>query len=129
MLIDGLVLSAIGSALNVATGTSRKRFSDPITPTEIGDEIGLIIGEIFLAWFYSALQESSKFQATLGKRALGLVRTNLKGKPIGFGRATRRHFGKFISALPLFAGFIMAAFTEKKQALHDRMAGTLIVRK
>ena len=55
--------------------------------------------------------------------------TDLDGKRIGFGQATGRHFGKIISALPFGVGFIMAGFTEKKQALHDLMAGTLVVRR
>ena len=46
---------------------------------------------------------------------------------IGFGKATGRHFGKFISGIMLFAGFIMVAFTQKKQGLHDIMAGCLVV--
>jgi uncharacterized RDD family membrane protein YckC len=82
-----------------------------------------------LQWLYFSLMESSAWQATLGKKALGLEVTDLEGRRISFGRATGRYFGKILSALTLFIGFLMAGFTEKKQALHDMLAGTLVLRK
>ncbi len=80
-------------------------------------------------WIYFAWMESSTWQATLGKKALGLEVTDLWGRRIPFGRATARFFGKIISSFILLIGFIMAGFTEKKQALHDIIAGTLVLRK
>ena len=82
-----------------------------------------------LNWLYYALLESSAWQATLGKKALGLEVTDMQGLRIRFGRATGRFFAKIISSIILFMGFIMAGFTEKKQALHDMIAGTLVIRK
>jgi uncharacterized RDD family membrane protein YckC len=84
---------------------------------------------VVLQWLYYALLESSAWQGTLGKKALGLEVTDLDGNRISFGRATGRFFAKFISALTLMIGYIMAGFTEKKQALHDMIAGTLVIRK
>ena len=80
-------------------------------------------------WLYNALMESSSKQATLGKMALGLVVVNPKGKRLSFARATGRFFSKFLisSILTIGVGYILAAFTEKKQALHDMIAGTLVV--
>ena len=80
-------------------------------------------------WLYYGLMESSRFQGTLGKMAVQIKVTDLDGNRIGFGRASGRHFAKIVSAIILFAGFIMVAFTEKKQGLHDIMAGCLVVRK
>jgi uncharacterized RDD family membrane protein YckC len=82
-----------------------------------------------LNWLYYALLESSAWQATLGKKALGLEVTDMQGMRISFGRATGRFFAKIISGIILFIGFIMAGFTERKQALHDMIAGTLVIRK
>jgi uncharacterized RDD family membrane protein YckC len=79
-------------------------------------------------WLYFALMESSRWQGTVGKRLLGIRVTGMDGNRIGFGRATGRYFGKIISALILCIGFMMAGFTERKQALHDMIAGTLVVR-
>ncbi len=78
-------------------------------------------------WLYFALMESSSKQATLGKMALGIIVTDLNGNRLSFGRATGRYFGKIISGAILMIGYIMAAFTEKKQALHDIIAGCLVV--
>jgi len=95
----------------------------------MGAFIRLILIRTVLNWLYYALLESSAWQATLGKKALGLEVTDLEGRRISFGRATGRFFAKMISALILWIGFIMAGFTEKKQALHDMIAGTLVIRK
>ncbi len=84
---------------------------------------------VMAAWLYWALLESSALQATPGKRALGLIVTDLQGRRISFARASGRFFGKAISGFLLMAGYIMAAFTAKKQALHDMIAGCLVIRK
>ena len=60
------------------------------------------------------------------KKALGLSVTDLSGNRIGFGRATGRYFAKILSGLILLIGFIMVAFTQRKQGLHDMLAGTLV---
>jgi uncharacterized RDD family membrane protein YckC len=78
-------------------------------------------------WLYYAIMESSAWQATIGKRALGIIVTDDHGQRISFGRATGRYFAKILSAIVLLIGYIMAAFTEKKQGLHDMIAGTLVV--
>jgi uncharacterized RDD family membrane protein YckC len=80
-------------------------------------------------WLYFALMESSSKQATLGKMALSIVVTDMDGKRISFGRATGRYFGKILSGIILLIGYIMIAFTEKKQGLHDMLANTLVVDK
>jgi len=90
----------------------------------VGGILGLVVG-----WLYFALQESSAQQATLGKRALGIKVTDGNGMRIGFGRATGRFFGKLLSGLIFAIGFMLAGWTEKKQALHDMLASTLVVRK
>jgi len=88
---------------------------------------GLLRSLVFLAYF--ALMESSSYQGTLGKMALGLKVTDVDGNKLTFGRALGRNAAKFISTLICFIGYIMAAFTQRKQALHDMIASTLVVRK
>ena len=80
-------------------------------------------------WLYFAYLESGEKQATWGKQALGIYVTDLAGQRITFGRATGRFFANIVTGLiPLGIGFIMAGFTERRQALHDMIASTLILR-
>jgi uncharacterized RDD family membrane protein YckC len=80
-------------------------------------------------WLYEAFLTCSSWQATLGKRALNMVVTDLDGRPLSFGRATGRHFSKWISAMALGIGFIIVAFSRKKQGLHDMIASTLVIQR
>ena len=88
--------------------------------------IGFILG-IVGQWLYCALMESSSWQATLGKHAMGIKVVDKHGQRIGFGHATGRHFGKILSSLIFSVGYMMAGWTERKQGLHDLMAGTFVV--
>jgi uncharacterized RDD family membrane protein YckC len=82
-----------------------------------------------VAWLYFAGLERSSWQATLGKMALWLRVTDLDGQRIDWRAATLRFFSRFISLWIVMIGFIMAAFTRRKQALHDIMAGTLVLKR
>jgi uncharacterized RDD family membrane protein YckC len=109
----------------------------PADPREVMAMLGpffLVFGLAFLIflvieWLYFAGMESSARQATIGKSAMSLRVTNYEGRRISFGHATGRFFAKLVNRLIPFAiGFIMAGFTEKKQALHDLIAGTLVLK-
>lgn len=89
--------------------------------------MGAMIFIFISGWLYSAVMESSINQGTLGKMALGIKVTDLNENRIDFGKATGRYFGKFISSMILCIGFIMVAGTQRKQGLHDIMAGCLVV--
>lgn len=92
--------------------------------------VGVVLLSIVGGWLYFGWTESSTWQATLGKRALGLYVTDMNGQRCSFGRASGRFFAKFITGLiPLAIGYIMAGFTDKKQALHDMIASCLVLRK
>ena len=90
---------------------------------------GFYFLELIVYLFYYAGMESSKYQATLGKMAVGVLVTDENGNRISFGRAAGRLFSKILSALILYIGFIMAGFDSRKQALHDKIASTLVVYK
>jgi uncharacterized RDD family membrane protein YckC len=89
---------------------------------------GVAIG-IAVPWLYEALMLSSDAQATVGKKALGIVVTDTLGGRLTFGRASGRHFAKYLSSLFFGLGFIMVAFTEKRQGLHDLLAGSVAIRR
>jgi uncharacterized RDD family membrane protein YckC len=99
------------------------RFALPqLTPLAIALVIPIV-------WLYYAVFEASPWQATPGKRALRLYVTDINGRPLTFARATIRHFAKIISSLTFLVGYIVAGFTEKKQALHDIIARCLVLRR
>ncbi|MCD6202665.1 MAG: RDD family protein [Bacteroidales bacterium] len=89
----------------------------------------IVLINLLLGWLYFAFMQSSRAQATLGKMALNLIVTDLEGNRITFGRATARYFSKIISNMTLYIGYVLAGLTEKKQALHDMIAGTLVMKK
>lgn len=94
-------------------------------------KMGLVVALFaygLVPWLYFAFMESSPRQATVGKAVLGIRVTDLAGERVSFGRATGRYFGKILSGLILNIGFAMAGFTDRRQALHDKVADTLVVR-
>lgn len=133
-LIDGILLATcgcivggcIGGAFGAAGGM---RGASSATGMHIGTQVLIQFSGIIIGWLYHALMESGPWQATLGKKALGLMVTDLQGGRITFGRASGRHFAKMISGIILLIGYMMAGWTEKKQALHDIIAGTLVVKR
>lgn len=76
---------------------------------------------------YFAMFHASSKQATLGKMAVGIKVTDDDGGRISLARGIGRYFAYIVSSLILCIGLIMAAFTDRKRALHDMMAGTLVV--
>jgi uncharacterized RDD family membrane protein YckC len=139
-LIDGLILNIAFSALAVPLfvfggfgaairGLPPDHVPDPAAIAALLSSLWLLVGGTFLiSWLYYAYFESSDWQATLGKKVLNLVVTDLAGNRISFGRASARFFAKIISSLTLAIGYIIAGFTEKKQALHDIIAECLVLR-
>jgi uncharacterized RDD family membrane protein YckC len=146
-IIDSIILYVLTSALVYAIGqlwgttisqemlTELARQQDPqaILNLMVGPMLDLIfftsLGTFFIFWFYFAGFESSKMQATPGKSILGIIVTDMDEDRISFGTATGRALGKYISALILYIGYLMVAFTKQKQGLHDKIAGTLVIRK
>ncbi len=81
-----------------------------------------------VVWLYFAGMEGSAWRATLGKLVVGVKVTTLDGQRIGLGRATARLLAKLLSLALLGLGFVLAGLDARKQALHDKAAGTLVVR-
>jgi len=84
---------------------------------------------MLVEWLYFATMESSPWQASFGKKACGLTVTDTDGKRLSFGRASGRYWATYISTLTCMAGWFMAAFTARNQALHDIIAKTVVLRK
>lgn len=101
------------------------------TPTAavLGLYFVVYFGYFVMAGLYYALMESSANQATVGKMALGIKVTDRDGRRLSFSHALGRWFSAALSHLTLWIGFLMAGFTDRKRALHDFVAGTLVVDK
>jgi uncharacterized RDD family membrane protein YckC len=130
-LIDALILSPVFAVLYFSVAGSAAvplaMRPDGLVPFRVLPWVWS--AWVLVPWLYYALCECSPWQATPGKLALGLAVTDGFGRRIGFGRATGRFFGKFLSGFILDVGYMLAGWTERKQALHDLMAGCCVVRK
>jgi uncharacterized RDD family membrane protein YckC len=119
MIIVGLVILILSMAMGFSVGIGG--VGGP------GMSILGILIAVAAPWLYWAGMESSKHQATIGKMALGMAVTDQFNNRMTFLRASARYYGKILSSMTLLVGFIMAGFTQRKQALHDMLAGTLVV--
>lgn len=127
LFIDSFLVLILQFAVGFAVGFVMAETGsevDEATATVIGFVVGALVG-----WIYFAAGESGHSQGTVGKRAMSLAVTDLNGDRITFGRASGRYFSKILSGLFFGIGYLMVAFSDKKQGLHDMMAGTLVVRR
>ncbi len=133
-LIIGPIIFFTGltAGLSSFIGLSMDDISDEEKLMMVGGFISYIFIIAFISivinWLYYAVMESSSRQATVGKLALDIKVTDMEGKRITFLNATGRYFAKIISGMTLTIGYLMAGFTEKKQALHDILASCLVVK-
>ncbi len=134
VIIMGVLGALIGGVVGAIYGAAGMGVAaEPAVPGQLPTTDFVLFGvvqviSIVINICYYAGMESSSKQATLGKMALGMKVVDLHGRRISFGRAVGRYFAKILSFITLYIGFIMAAFDERKRALHDRIAGTLVVR-
>ena len=129
-MIDGIILSVPLVALSMfATMAGVISSGHDPSPAGIVFILLFVPFAFVVVWLYFAFLESSADQGTLGKRLLGLKVTDYEGRRISFGRATGRFWAKLLSGIPFEIGYIMAAFTDRKRALHDMIAKTLVVRR
>jgi uncharacterized RDD family membrane protein YckC len=124
VIVDNLILQFFGRIIGTGIGIATESTNlEPLALLSITLPIGICMG-----WLYEALQESSAAQATLGKRMMSIIVTDMSGQRLSFGQATARYFAKIISGMTCLIGYIIQPFTEQKQALHDIIAKTLVVK-
>jgi uncharacterized RDD family membrane protein YckC len=110
--VDGLVLIIPQVIVSFILGST-----SPISKIS-----GLLVSWIYFIWM------TNSYQATLGKRAVGIRVLSDNSEKLSLGQIIiRETIGKFISAIIFLIGYIMAGFTERKQALHDKIASTTVV--
>lgn len=134
-LIDGTILSLALWPVRLALGAPFCFSADSIedfSREELVSKLGVVVIantiNMLVSWIYFALFHSSARQASPGMMALGMRVTDAAGQRISFARASARYFGSLVSTMTLGIGFLMMLFTERKQTLHDLMAGTVVRR-
>jgi len=131
-IVQWVILTPILAAIGIGAANNMETMSDDPGAMlgAIGAAFGVIQVVTTVVWvLYYTLMESSKSQATVGKMALSIKVTDVNGAKLDFVKALIRNVSKIVSSAILFIGYIMAAFTEKKQGLHDIIAGTIVVNK
>jgi uncharacterized RDD family membrane protein YckC len=129
-IIDGIIINIVMTAIGYGMGAPiYSRMASSANSIASGRLAIYSIISVVLTWLYFAMLESSSRQATVGKMALSIIVTDMDGKRISFGKATARFWSKILSSFILLIGYIMVGFTQKKQGLHDIIAGTLVVNK
>ena len=128
MLVPTAILVGIFAAFVILTDESLDH--EGLPALLVVAIVVLVAALIVVNRLYEALMTSSPRGATLGKMALGLRIVRFDGTQLSFGRATARHFVKYMVTpmVPLAIGYIMAAFTNRKRALHDILADTLVIK-
>lgn len=124
--IDQIIMGIVGGIIGVVAGLLM--VGSGVDPEGFGPQNGLRLLGLAINLAYSSILESSSSQATLGKMALGLKVTDVHGRRLTFGNALGRSLAKILSGLILAIGYIMAAFDDRKQGLHDKMASTLVMK-
>ncbi len=131
-LVVGLIVFLLSLMLGIALPQQGQKLSPEEAQGLVAGLLGFLllvtIVPVIVLWLYYALMESSEKQGTFGKIWCGLIVADMDGGRIGFGRATGRLFGKFLSGF-LFIGFLMCLWTEKQQCLHDIMAGCRVLKR
>jgi len=125
-IIDSILLGAVIAGLAIPLGIS---LQDASMERAISTILIFQLVVYVVRWLYYAIMEASVNQATLGKMIVGLIVTDEAGNRLSFGRATGRNLAKIISEYVIYIGYIMIAFTKKKQGLHDLLASTIVIKK
>ena len=126
--IIGLPFTVVGSILGSATSAaSGDTSTGPLLATgisSIGSLINLVVGVVYYVYFIG------KSGQTLGKKALGIKVIKISGEPsMGYANAfLRETVGKFASAIVFGLGYLWAIWDPRKQAWHDKIAGTIVIK-
>ena len=123
LIVTAILAIPIGIVLGIAMAQTATIEEVETAAAGIGNLLSIV-----LAWLWFTIPESSGWQASVGKKMLGLKVTDEHGQKIGFGRANARYWSKILSTLIMLIGFLMIAFTRRKQGLHDLIARTLVVK-
>ncbi|MFA6280565.1 MAG: RDD family protein [Bdellovibrionales bacterium] len=132
LVIDMLIIKVVFFIIFIPLGLVASIGTFLIMPMPLfffgGVGLSFVATSVVAAWLYFAVQESSARGATIGKRIMGLRVVDENGRRLTFSLATLRYAVKIISMIPMMLGFFLAFFTSKRQALHDLIANTVVIK-
>jgi uncharacterized RDD family membrane protein YckC len=124
--IEETTSASKGARYTTTVRTSMRQQIDPVTGEDIAtvsvDDIALVV--LMLYWI---LADASRYQGSLGKRVLGLKVADKRGGRLTLAAAAGRNLLKILSAILLLVGFMMAGWTRRKQALHDKLTDSYVL--
>lgn len=127
-IIMGFVLALFLPAEFMAEGPEAFEYNEDYV-RDLSEAAGPWQYVFFLIWgLYNALMHASNWQATLGKRVMGIIVTDVEGERLSFSKALLRFLGKLLSTILFFIGYFFALFTSRRQALHDLLAGSIVLK-
>jgi len=129
LVIDGMILAMLAFALDaILIAPSHDPLAllrGPDGEIEMNWELAAALA--VFPWLYHALAEATSWQGTPGKRLLGLKVIGPSGRRASFFRTLPRFVAKLVSLAALGLGGFMILGNHRRQALHDRIAGTRVV--
>ena len=126
--VDGLILAVPIFILQIALVALMSSPGSEASSAGTAGAIARLLG-ILVGWIYFSLMTYYK-GATLGKMMVGITVKSDDFQKLSFGRVLLREtIGKFVSTIILGIGYIIAGVTQRKQALHDKFAHSVVVYK
>lgn len=129
-MIDGLLLLGVGMLLSEAVAALFYGGEIPVPPDWRGflraQGVMSLLNAGIAIWF--SVYFIRRYEATPGKRMLGLRVVRADGARVGAGKIILRYFGEQLSFILFFSGYVMAAFDEEKRTLHDYICDTRVVK-
>jgi uncharacterized RDD family membrane protein YckC len=128
LILDSIFLSLLTFIPAFGIGIAAVMLAGPDAGQALAQVIANLFGFLAGIAYYVGLETSEK-QGTWGKQIVGIKVTDMNGRRLTFGRAIGRYFAKILSGCTFGIGWLMPLFTEKKQTLHDMIAGCLVLKR
>jgi uncharacterized RDD family membrane protein YckC len=129
-IVDSIILAVLfGFSFIVLVFINASVIQSILNYTATLTIIFFIFGMPILFLGYHAYFESSRHGGSPGKILLKIRVTDMRGRPITFSHSMGRNAGKFLSQIIFYIGYLMVLWSPKRQALHDNIANTLVIRK
>ncbi len=123
VFFDGVIMGIVNFSIVFVLALG---LGQAISGATIHPIISAVLG-MLLYWTYF-IYFTNKQQATIGKKLLGLRVVAEDGSRLPLGKIIfRETFGKILCLITLYIGYLMVAFTAKKQGLHDKVAGSVVI--